>query len=193
MKPALIIIEGAQGVGKTTVTDYIRNKMPYTNLYRLSGHSDITKEGYNKSKKMYNDLFDYMKNLENTDVNLLFDRTFFSEEVYTRLGYKEYSFTDLYEELLVKLNNLDFVIYYFVLYLKDEELFKERLDRKDKAKVKYVDFDISNSVKQQNMYLQTAKEVKEKCNNVKVYTLENDKVNQAIDFIQELFVERWKK
>ncbi|MDD4067038.1 MAG: hypothetical protein PHH22_03595, partial [Clostridia bacterium] len=93
----------------------------------------------------------------------------------------------------VKLNNLDFVIYYFVLYLKDEELFKERLDRKDKAKVKYVDFDISNSVKQQNMYLQTAKEVKEKCNNVKVYTLENDKVNQAIDFIQELFVERWKK
>lgn len=193
MKPALIIIEGAQGVGKTTVTDYIRNKMPYTNLYRLSGHSDITKEGYNKSKKMYNDLFDYMKNLENTDVNLLFDRTFFSEEVYTRLGYKEYSFTDLYEELLVKLNNLDFVIYYFVLYLKDEELFKERLDRKDKAKVKYVDFDISNSVKQQNMYLQTAKEVKEKCNNVKVYTLENDKTNQAIDFIQELFVERWKK
>ncbi|MDD4067235.1 MAG: hypothetical protein PHH22_04620, partial [Clostridia bacterium] len=141
MKPALIIIEGAQGVGKTTVTDYIRNKMPYTNLYRLSGHSDITREGYNKSKKMYNDLFEYMKNLENTDVNLLFDRTFFSEEVYTRLGYKEYSFTDLYEELLVKLNNLDFVIYYFVLYLKDEELFKERLDRKDKAKVKYVDFD----------------------------------------------------
>lgn len=193
MKPALIIIEGAQGVGKTTVTDYIRNKMPYTNLYRLSGHSDITKEGYNKSKKMYNDLFDYMKNLENTDVNLLFDRTFFSEEVYTRLGYKEYSFTDLYEELLVKLNNLDFDIYYFVLSLKNVELFKERLDRKDKAKVKYVDFDISNSVKQQNMYLQTAKEVKEKCNNVKVYTLENDKVNQAIDFIQELFVERWKK
>ena len=193
MKPALIIIEGAQGVGKTTVTDYIRNKMPYTNLYRLSGHSDITKEGYNKSKKMYNDLFDYMKNLENTDVNLLFDRTFFSEEVYTRLGYKEYSFTDLYEELLVKLNNLDFDIYYFVLSLKNVELFKERLDRKGKAKVKYVDFDISNSVKQQDMYLQTAKEVKEKCNNVKVYTLENDKVNQAIDFIQELFVERWKK
>lgn len=193
MKPALIIIEGAQGVGKTTVTDYIRNKMPYTNLYRLSGHSDITKEGYNKSKKMYNDLFEYMKNLENTDVNLLFDRTFFSEEVYTRLGYKEYSFTDLYEELLIKLNNLDFDIYYFVLSLKNVELFKERLDRKGKAKVKYVDFDISNSVKQQDMYLQTAKEVKEKCNNVKVYTLENDKVNQTIDFIQELFVERWKK
>ena len=193
MKPALIIIEGAQGVGKTTVTDYIRNKMPYTNLYRLSGHSDITREGYNKSKKMYNDLFEYMKNLENTDVNLLFDRTFFSEEVYTRLGYKEYSFTDLYDELLIKLNNLDFDIYYFVLSLKNVELFKERLDRKGKAKVKYVDFDISNSVKQQDMYLQTAKEVKEKCNNVKVYTLENDKVNQAIDFIQELFVERWKK
>ena len=40
MKPALIIMEGAQGVGKTTLTDYIRNSLPYTNLYRLSGHSD---------------------------------------------------------------------------------------------------------------------------------------------------------
>ena len=39
-----------------------------------------------------------MKTLENASINLLFDRTFFSEEVYCRLGFKEYSFTDVYEK-----------------------------------------------------------------------------------------------
>ena len=116
MKPALIIMEGAQGVGKTTLTDYIRNSLPYTNLYRLSGHSDASEQGYFKSKKIFDALMQYVKDLENTDVNLLFDRTFFSEEVYTRLGYKSYSFTPLYKEYLEFLNSLDYDIYFIVLF-----------------------------------------------------------------------------
>ena len=31
----IIIVEGAQGAGKTTITDYIRHAIPYTNLYRF--------------------------------------------------------------------------------------------------------------------------------------------------------------
>ena len=38
----LIVVEGAQGAGKTTVTDFLRHSLSYTNLYRLSGTSDIT-------------------------------------------------------------------------------------------------------------------------------------------------------
>lgn len=53
-----------------------------------------------KLKKMYVDLLDYMKKLENMSVNLLFDRTFFTEEIYCRLGFKEYTFTDVYRKLL---------------------------------------------------------------------------------------------
>ena len=41
----IIIVEGAQGAGKTTVTDYIRYALKYTNLYRLCGTSDSSKEG----------------------------------------------------------------------------------------------------------------------------------------------------
>ena len=53
----IIIVEGPQGVGKTTITDYIRNTIPYTNLYRLSGTSDSTPSGKLKSKKMYENVW----------------------------------------------------------------------------------------------------------------------------------------
>ena len=39
----VIIVEGPQGVGKTTITDFIRNSISYTNLYRLCGTHDVTK------------------------------------------------------------------------------------------------------------------------------------------------------
>ena len=87
-KSKIIIVEGAQGAGKTTITDYLRNVVKHTNLYRLSGVSDSSITGLEKSSKMYYDLLDYMKKMENLDINLLFDRTFFSEENYCRLGKK---------------------------------------------------------------------------------------------------------
>ena len=117
-KEKIIIVEGPQGAGKTTITDYLRNTLPYTNLYRLSGISDSTKSGLEKVNRYYETLLDYMKKLENININLLFDRTFFSEEAYCRLGFKEYSFTESYNKFLKKLDNLDFDIYYFNLYLK---------------------------------------------------------------------------
>lgn len=57
----LIVVEGAQGAGKTTVTDYLRYSLSYTNLYRLSGTADSTKEGKMKAKEMYENLLDYIK------------------------------------------------------------------------------------------------------------------------------------
>lgn len=56
-------MEGPQGAGKTTVTDYIRDVLPHTNLYRLNGISDSSITGFEKSKKMYFNLLDYMKNI----------------------------------------------------------------------------------------------------------------------------------
>ena len=39
---------------------------------------------------MYDTLLDYVEKLENLSINLVFDRTFFTEENYCRLGKKEY-------------------------------------------------------------------------------------------------------
>ena len=129
----IVIVEGAQGAGKTTITDFIRHAMKYTNLYRLSGTSDSSKTGLEKATKMYTDLQKYMRTLENLGINLLFDRTFFSEENYCRLGYKEYSFTPIYDKLLKELSEMDFDIYYITVYLKNESLFKKRILRKEKS------------------------------------------------------------
>ena len=99
----IIVVEGPQGVGKTTITDYIRHAIPYTNLYRLSGTADISPEGKEKAKVMYEDLLEYVEKLQNKSINLLFDRTFFTEEIFCRLGFKEYSFTDVFNKLIDKL------------------------------------------------------------------------------------------
>ncbi len=169
----IIIVEGPQGAGKTTITDYIRKVIPYTNLYRLSGTADITKAGKEKAKVMYEDLMDYIEKLQNKSINLLFDRTFFTEEIYCRLGFKDYSFTDVYNKLLNRLSQMDFDIYYITLYLSNEDEYVTRLDRAGKAKVKYTKFEKQSSVNQQNEYLKLAEEIKEKYKNIHVVNIDN--------------------
>ncbi len=171
----LIVVEGAQGTGKTTYTDYIRHTLSYTNLYRLGGTSDNTESGFYKAKHMYEVLLDYIENLQNMSINLLFDRTFFSEENYCRLGKKAYSFTSAYNELLEKFSKLDFEIFYITLYVENENVFNERLNREGKAAFKNSSFSIQNSIDQQNEYLKMAEEVKNKYPNIHVINVKTDR------------------
>ena len=171
----LIVVEGAQGAGKTTITDFLRYSLSYTNLYRLCGTSDTSIEGKKKAKEMYVNLLEYIKKMENKSINLVFDRTFFTEENYCRLGKKDYTFTDVYETLLEDFSKLDFEIYYITLYLKDVEKYHTRLNRKDKATFKNSKFDAENSINQQRVYLEMAEEIKEKYPNIHTINIANDK------------------
>jgi len=183
----IIIVEGAQGVGKTTITDFIRNCIPYTNLYRLNGTADSSPSGLDKSKKMYLGLMEYIKTLENASIHLLFDRTFFTEEVYCRLGFKEYSFTELYHELLNSLSKMDFEIYYITLFLSDEDEFERRLQRAGKADVTYAKFKKESSIIQQNAYLTLADEVAESYPSIHVIKIDNMKpLNETKVFLKDL-------
>ena len=174
-KSKIIIIEGAQGAGKTTYSDFIRHYLPHTNLYRLSGISDSSIAGYEKSKNMYFHLLDYIEGMQGIDINLLFDRTFFSEENYCRLGKKDYSFSEVYYKLVEKLNNLDFDIYFINLYIDNHDIFEKRLGRKDKANVSYAKFAVENSVKQQDMYIEMTKELQSIAKNIKVFNISTDR------------------
>lgn len=171
----LIVVEGPQGAGKTTITDFLRNSLSYTNLYRLCGTSDSTLAGKNKAEDMYDNLNDYMKKMENKSINMVFDRTFFSEENYCRLGKKEYTFTDVYNRLLEDFSKLDFEIYYITLYLRDESLYNERLNREGKAIFKGSNYEAENSINQQRVYLEMAEEIKEKYPNINVVNIANDR------------------
>ena len=176
-KNRLIIIEGPQGTGKTTLANYLRENIPSSNLYRLSGQKDKTINGKNLSKKMYEALLAYLKQMQNIPMDLIFDRTFFSEEVYARLGYKDYSFSDIYQELLNNLEKLNYDIYLVLLYLENPLLYEERLKRE--AHHNYQSFSLDSSVKQQDMY----KIIGEELANSKIKVL-----NVAMDDFDESYL-----
>lgn len=182
MKDTIIIVEGPQGVGKTTFTNCLREKIASTDLYRLTGIKDKTEAGYLKIKRKYMKLLEYVENCE--DVNMVFDRIFFSEEVYSRLGYKSYSFHDIYEELLAKLDSLNFEIYFVVLYLEDTSKFEQRIKR---DKYEYQKFDVKSSIRQQEEYLKLADEIEKKTKNIKVVRISTDKNGNYKEKIEEKF------
>lgn len=98
-------------------------------------------------------------------------------------GYKEYSFTDIYNELLKRLDSLNYDIYYFSLYLEDVELFRTRLDRESHHN--YQAFSMQNSVDQQNMYLEISNELS-KLSNVHVTRLAMDNFEVAYDKVRKI-------
>lgn len=171
----LIVVEGPQGAGKTTITDFLRYSLSYTNLYRLSGTADSSPTGKKKAEDMYVDLIEYIKKLENKNINLVFDRTFFTEENYCRLGKKQYDFSDVYVKLLKEFSKLDFEIYYITLYLENEKLYNERLNRDGKAIVETSKFSAENSIGQQRVYFQMADEIQKEYPNIKVLKIANDR------------------
>lgn len=171
----LIVVEGPQGAGKTTITDFLRYSLSYTNLYRLSGTADSSPTGKKKAEDMYVDLIEYIKKLENKNINLVFDRIFFTEENYCRLGKKQYDFSDVYVKLLKEFSKLDFEIYYITLYLENEKIYNERLNRDGKAIVETSKFSAENSIGQQRVYLQMADEIQKEYPNIKVLKIANDR------------------
>ena len=164
----LIIIEGPQGTGKTGLSNYLRDKIPGSNLYRLSGQKDKTKKGKELSEKI--------------PMDLIFDRTFFTEEVYARLGYKEYDFHDVYLELVDKLCQLNFDMYLVLLHLENPSIYEERLKRDHHQ---YQAFSTKNSTDQQDIYLQIKEELKD--TNIKIISLATDDFKEAYQKIDTLF------
>lgn len=184
VKSKIIVVEGPQGTGKTTLSNFFRENLPGANLYRLSGQKDKTLTGKKYSVVMYDALIDYLREMQVVPMDMIFYRTFFTEEVYGRLGYKEYSFTDEYQRLVKNFDMLDYDIYYISLYLKNVELFRERLARESHHN--YQSFSLENSVNQQNVYKEIADEL-EQNTSIKVIKMEMDDFDVAYEKIREIF------
>lgn len=176
----IIIIEGPQGVGKSTMANFLRDNLASSNLYRLTGINDKTPSGYEKNKIMYLGLINYMEALEETELNLIFDRTFFTEQVYCSLGYKDYKFDEAYNRLVKKLSDLDYNIYFVVLYLKDTNIYEKRLQRQHHQ---YQSFSLENSISQQNEYLKLIDDIKYKT--IKTLKIATDNYEEAYNELIE--------
>ena len=181
MRSKLIVIEGPQGCGKTTLANYLRENIAGSNLYRLTGNKDKSLTGKEKSKNMYLALMEYMKKLEGCDVNLIFDRTF--DYVYSLLGFKEYDYEDVYNILLDMFYKLDYDIYYISLYLENPNIYEERLKR---VHHNYQAFSKESSLKQQNTYKSIINKIKE-LDKIKVYEIAMDDFDKAYLKINEIF------
>lgn len=183
-KNKIIIVEGPQGTGKTTLANYLRENIPSSNLYRLAGQKDKTETGKQISEKMYIAMQEYMEKMQDVPMDLIFDRTFFTEQIYASLGYKDYSFDDVYKKLLESLDSLNFDVYFLVLYLEDTEIYRERLARETHHN--YHAFSIESSVDQQNAYLKLADYL---CYNtgINVFYLKMDNFKEAYKSVDELF------
>lgn len=186
MKSKLIIVEGPQGTGKTTLTNYLRENLASSNLYRLSGQKDKSEKGKKASEKMYEALLDYLEKMQEIPMDLIFDRTFFTEEIYSRLGYKEYDFSDIYQNLLKRLNKLDFEKYLIILYLENTDLYEERLKRDFHHN--YQTFSLENSKHQQQAYLKLGEELSNNNENtIKIIRLPMDDFTKSYQEIDKIF------
>ncbi len=179
----MIIIEGPQGTGKSTLANYLRDNIASSNLYRLSGQRDKTNQGLELSIRMYDALLKYLYDMQKIPMDMIFDRTFMTEEVYARLGFKEYSFTNEYIRYAKLLNDLNYNIHYFNLYLKNTNLFIKRLARDSHHN--YQAFSKDSSVRQQNMYSNIANELNE-YDNINVHNLAMDDFEESYSNVRKL-------
>lgn len=149
-KPKLVIVEAPQGGWKTTVTNNLRNKMTCSNLLRLSGgkaqSSSIPVFRY------YSNLLNFISQSHNVGMNFILDRFYFSEQVYSRIGFKDYKFDAESKILSHKLQCLQSVydIHVFLLVTEEEEYIK-RLNR-DKPVYEKAVFSAKSSMEQQKHY-----------------------------------------
>jgi len=132
---------------------------------------------------MYNIQLDYLEKMAVVPMDLIFDRTFFSEEVYARLGYKEYSFTDVYRSLVKRLENIDYDIYLTILYLNNPEIYLERLRREQHHN--YQSFSVQNSIDQQMKYLEFCDELKD--SSINVLPLAMDDFDEAYNEVNKVY------
>ena len=132
----------------------LREQIPYSLLYRLSGIEDKTELGMAKIFNHYAAFLDYLSNDAGVGFTHVFDRFFTSEQCYSQIGVSEYDFTSSFEKLLVLLKLMDQKLdIVFVLLYADEDVIKERLkSHKNKVKHAGLEFVVEKSIKQQLQY-----------------------------------------
>ncbi len=179
----IIIIEGPQGVGKTTLVEYLRENIPCCDLLRLSGIKDKTKTGLQKNTKRYDALLTYLENSANSSIDMVFDRSFASEQVYSSLGFKDYDFTEVFNSLTKRFNNLDYDIYYINLFVENKEIYQKRIEREHHHN--YIAFSMQNCINQQEAYRKVSDYFKT-FENIKVFDIATDDFKEAYDKINTI-------
>lgn len=149
----LIILEGPRGTGKSTITRKLRDKVDGATLINLTGFKADGDEGLKKIKKYYDAMDTYIHHLAMSPhmYTVIFDRTFFSEVVYSQI-YKSYDFTTAYRYLVNSLFDCADELHLFYLRLSDKDKMRERLNRDKVQLFDKIEESVAESFKQQEYY-----------------------------------------
>lgn len=186
MRSKVVIIEGSQGTGKSTISTILREQMPYTNLLRLSGTSDNTRSGKEKVFWARNSELQMIYENRNNSINYILDRSHISEQVFCKLGYKDYSFnyeTSILNESLTNIS--EYYDVYFILLTADIDDYEERLKR-DKPEFLDLKFNTYSSVVQQEKYIDELNNLKRNYSTINCYqvnTSNKDPYDIAYDIL----------
>lgn len=152
MERNLIIVEGAQGVGKGTITTALRNRLTCTNLMSLAG----LPIGCSAEEVMQDRKAEMRAVLHTDNVSWILDRSYITDLVYQRMGKKPYTYEDfnIYNRQLGKLlaqlaTNYNICL---VLLKATEEEFTKRLVRPNKPVYENMTFAVESSMTQQKIY-----------------------------------------
>ena len=187
----IYILEGARGLGKSTISRILRDGMTNTLLINMTGNNENSEEGKRATFKHYENLMVYLsyEKFDNSPFNFLFDRTFFSEQVYATM-YKDYDFTEQFNSLLRQLDTLADKIKVKVLFLTaDKETIERNLNREGKAHLfgdaKFSD-DVHKSLSQQAMYEKVMQDAKKSTKSIEFARLDlsNLTLEEVINYVK---------
>lgn len=146
-----IIVEGARGTGKSTVTKILRENILNSTLINFTGFNEGGDDGFRKTLKYYNSWFNFFHGLKETDMIFIHDRFYFSEMVYSFL-YKDYNFEEDYQIFNHRIKNNFDEVHLILLVTDSEELLYNRLNRNKKLLFGRVNENVTESLKQQYLY-----------------------------------------
>lgn len=148
----LIVVEGAQGVGKGTITTALRERLTSTNLMRLAG-LPITSTAELVFENRRNEMA-FMQYSEG--LNWVLDRSYITDLIYQKMGKKPYTYSyfSTYRDKLD--NQLMYLTFkynvYLVLLKASENEFVRRLYRPNKVAYENMAFSAKSSMTQQHFY-----------------------------------------
>jgi len=152
-KSSFILVEGAQGVGKSSLTSALREYMTSTTLVRLAG---LKQNNAMLAYKYHFNMLEMVKQNAYTGMNFVFDRSYLSEQVYCQMGYKPHSFEKESSELGCKLVTLSDAYNIHVVVLQASKRVLEQRLLRDKPQYNDIAFDVEKSFRQTGFYISCA-------------------------------------
>lgn len=163
-----IIVEGANGVGKSTFVNKLKDRLPNCGILKLTGLPGDSHSTYIKTRAYHNAVLNYLLAIKDLPGYMILDRCYLSEVVMATL-YKDWTFRDeaKYYNDFLRISDLD-VMFLFVGC--ESTTFVNRLKR-NKVEFNDISYSVDKSTKQQDLYLKLYKELPY---DIEAYWLWND-------------------